>query len=351
MKYTNSRQISVEIDPWFDKGYMFTKLQVIESLGGDLAYGTLDMELDGSPESLELVTSGSTGTITLSKEGGWRFKMPFFVTSRVWLRNRISLGIVCTSKKSFYTDLVNLDYSGMEIDKTLGLLWPGELDIRCQSDIQKLPRLYQATESAKDLCSRVSLGYRRNSVFGYTWDEKLIIKEVPGISGTGEKEPGLTIVGDRGEVMVTPIEFPYNLTNYIEPVDPNKDDPDLVSKNFKIQRYYGTYSFIGLEYADLLDNIRYNQRFYDGNLFSSMVMTTYGLLNYRLGDVINFRWSDQSKKYPFEHFLVASNELFISKEGAQVLDADGKPFSIKTRLIGIQENGSILPREDKTSEA
>ena len=45
-KYTNSYKVTIDFKPWFDSGFQFTKLHMVEELGGKIPGGEIDMNHD-----------------------------------------------------------------------------------------------------------------------------------------------------------------------------------------------------------------------------------------------------------------------------------------------------------------
>lgn len=58
--------------------------------------------------------------------------------------------------------------------------------------------------------------------------------------------------------------------------------------------------------------------------------------SYKIGDIITYSRASQESKYPFTKFLVASNEVFFSQNGASRLGPHGEQFEWSSKLLGIQ---------------
>lgn len=355
-KYTNSYKVTVDFKPWFDTGYTFTKLHIYEELGGKVAGGEMDMEMDGSEEALKLITDQYTGTITIEKEEGNIYTIDIFITSKRFLANFLSISFVCIKDKKFYSDLITANYP--DITSAINSIYPGNIDIRCESDVNNGVKIFQNSESNYSLCTKLAYSFKHNTIFSFGW-EGLLIKELIGIDSTGNQEPYWSITGNTQLHQMDSFRFDYNKKLYHIPLNPweQTDDgedagyTDLQAKNCRVVQNYNDYQIVGTDYYQLLDNQWFNKRIMNSNLYTTFRIVDLDVPRYKIGDVLKYtRDYDEESRFPFDLFLVRSNELFIAIEGSSAVDSNGFNFSWTSRFMGLQQDGSILPEKDPTDE-
>lgn len=354
MKYTNSYEVTIDFKPWFDTGYVFTKLHMFEELGGQVAYGEIDMELDGSEAALDLITNQHTGTLTIEKEEGNIYNIDIFITSRKYFKNNASLSFICINNKNFFTELVSGEWT--DITTALDALYPGKKDIRCESDINNGVTIFQNSESNYSLCKKLAYSFKHNTIFAFGW-EGLLIKEIIGIDSGGNKEPYFTISGNVDLHQIDSYNFNYNKKLYHKPFNPweTLEDgttaayPELQAKNNRVVQFYNDYCIVGTDYYQLMDNYWFNLRYMNSDMYTSFRVVDLDMPKYKIGDVLTYKREEQESKYPFEYFLVRSNELFFAIDGSNETDSNGLNFSWTSKFIGLQENGSTLPETDPTN--
>ena len=355
MKYTNSFKVTIDFKPWFDTGYVFTKLHMIEELGGEIAHGEIDMEHDGSKEALDLITNQYTGTLIIEKEGGNIYNIEIFITSRRFYKNFASLSFVCIKDKKFFTELIDAEWD--DITTAINSLYPGNKDIRCESDINNGVKIFQNSESNYSLCKKLAYSFKYNTIFAFGW-EGLMLKEIIGIDSGGNNEPYWSISGNVDLHQIDCYSLNYNKKLYYKPINPweiNNDDTDagysdLQAKNNRVVQYYNDYCIVHSDFYQMLDNYWFNLRYMNSDLFTSFRTVDLDVPKYKIGDVLKYSREEQESKLPFELFLVRSNELFFAIDGSNETDSNGLNFSWTTKLIGLQEDGSTLPLEDPTNK-
>ena len=372
MKYTNSYKISVDFQPWFDKDngrHRFTKLHMYEELGGLSAYGTMDMEMDASGPALKLIKEERTGTITIEKEGGNSFTIPIYITKLDTYLNFVTIDFVCTSNKDFYQKK-NTDIKKQDIKATIESLYPGKKEIRCETDIQGGGLVfYQNKESDMDILTRLCYSFKKDSVFAFGW-EGLLIKETMGDKNSkGKHEPDdeMRIRGDSEFIQLSNYydkarpgiyKQPINVWEDTEGLEAVKDYTDLEPINLRVLAKYGSKYYMHKDYYQLHENGTYNKAYMDSDLFQGIVIVDYNMPNYKIGDVLEYKQVNKltvDTLWPFKYYIVKSNELFISLDDSDYVDANGQHCSWTTRLLGLEENGSIAigsdtdPQEGKTA--
>lgn len=355
MKYKNSFKVTIDFKPWFDSGYVFTKLHMVEELGGEIAKGEIDLEHNGSKEALDLITNQYTGTITIEKEGGNIYNIDIFITSRKFYKNNVSLYFVCIKDKKFFTELISTEWD--DIDSAINSIYPGNKDIRCKSDINNGVKIFQNSESNYSLCKKLAYSYKHNIVFAFGW-EGLMLKELVGIDSGGNTEPYWFISGNVDLHQIDSYNLNYNKRLYYRPLNPweLEDDgttdagyTDLQAKNNRVVQNYNDYCIVHTDYYQLLDNYWFNLRYMNSDLFTSFRVVDLDVPKYKIGDVLKYSREEQDSKLPFDLFLVRSNELFFAVDGSNYTDSNGLNFSWTSKFIGIQENGSVLPPNDPTN--
>lgn len=353
MKYKNSYKVSVDFKPWFDSGYVFTKLHMIEELGGSIPSGEIELELIGDSKSLELVTTQNTGTLIIEKEGGNIYNIDIFITSKRFYKNFLSLNFICIKDKTFFTDLISVEWS--DIDTAINALYPGNKDIRCKSDVSNSLKIYQNGESNYSLCSKLAYSYKDKSIFSFGW-EGFMLKEIIGKDHGGNTEPFWTITGNTQLHPIDSYNLPYNKKLYYKPENPwesedNQEYSELQAKNCKSILFYNDYCIVGTEYTTLMSNYSNNKKFIDkSELYQSFRVVDSDIPDYKIGDIIKYYRDEQDSKLPFDLFLVKSNELFIAVEGSGEVDSNGLNFSWTSKFLGVKGvDGVLMPEEDPTS--
>ena len=144
MKYTIN-DITIDFLPWFDKGFKLKVLKLYEEICGKIAHGSIVMDLEGTEASLKLVTNQFTGKLKIEKDVGDSYEIDVFVTNRQYYKNSLTLEFLCIKDRSFYIDLVSLEHS--DITTALNSLYPGKIDIRCESDLNNSMPLLQKSKT------------------------------------------------------------------------------------------------------------------------------------------------------------------------------------------------------------
>ena len=116
----------------------------------------------------------------------------------------------------------------------------------------------------------------------------------------------------------------------------NKEYSDLQPINCRSLIDYTTYSIMGTDYYQLQNNYNYNYNFMNSDYYTSFVITGEYMPSYKIGDIITYKRAKRESSYPFTKFIVASNEVFFSQNGASRRGPHGKPFEWSSKLLGIQ---------------
>lgn len=344
----NTVGIEVDCKPFTDKGYRIVSLHMIEHLGGQLATGEIELWHDNSDDALNLVTEQQTGTLKIrdTKEGGIEYEIPFFIKSRRFYRLTLSIEFVCISDIKFLEQPLSTEYDNIE--DAIKALYPGKQDIRTSTDIANDLKIYQCCETSYELCTKLAYSYRHEIVFAYSW-EGLVLKELCGENNSkGEKEDPSNPSMKLSALALMNFKTQYNL-NYSKRLNYNPYNPwedtdnsttgddytDYEFLNCRALVDYDGYSIQGTDYQTLHENYRYNQSLMDSGMYSSMIISGQDFPGYKIGDVIEFRSPEQSTKYPFTLFLVASNEIYFGTESASSLSPSGYQFEWISTLYGL----------------
>lgn len=358
-KYENPYGISIKIPEFLDNGFAFRSLHMYEEIGGRLAKGQLNMTFEGKDETLKILQEQNTGTMELVKEGGNIYKIPFFITKREFMDNNCTFDFYCIPSRDFFTTLKSTVWE--DITGAINSLYPGQKDIRCESDVNNGVEFHQQRETDHEFLTRLCSSFKHDIVFAFGF-EGLMLKETIGKDHTGKDEPDeeKKIWGGQEVAQTTNYRFPYNNLLYEAPINPwteyeeegKESLPDrtgLESKNCCCMRTYGEYRIMGKEFYQALENRRFNLRYLDSNIFTDLVIVDTDMPLWKIGDVVYYSRRENMENNPnppFDLFLVKSNEVFFSMEGNPLTDPNGLKFSWTTKLIGLKQGGDILPQTD-----
>ena len=354
-RYQNQYGYTINVDPWFNMGYRLVSVELVEVLGGGLARGILRMiGSQSNLESLMIRESLHTGTFSILKSGTVVKEFKVFFNSRTYKREMLTLGFVCIPDPKYVRDLITQSYRG-ELQDIIQSIFTEEgfLDIRCMSDIQGEIRLYQTNESDISFLERILSGYRRNSVYGYSW-EHLIIKE----TCTPEEIKSAPIVEAMSEEQ-SPATKKYTKSLYNasrnrweESEDYSKSSPiNVTSTSFM----GGRIGYASPQHQDLVMNSKKNIANLGSSYFQRLTITLKALPSYQIGNVVQYYRVDNQNSHliwPYKYYLVYGNRMFFSTSGTGVTDPmvpkNQGNYTFSTVLVGLEEDGSIAL--DKTEE-
>lgn len=341
-RYKNSYKVTVNLEPWFSSSFGFTMLHMFEELGGSLARGEMVLIHDGSEKAIKLYDEENTGTLTVEREGGFIYTIPIFIYKKEldWVQNYVRLNFYCFKDKSFITEFNTSDWT--DIGGAMKALFPGKVDLRCDTDIQgDNIKYFQSGETNYAFLLDLCYGYKKNSVFSFGW-EGLMIKETMGKSNSyGDTEGALEIHGDSQLTQIDDISTTYQPELYTQPKNPWVDNYEsLQSENLRITKINNNFSYISKDYFTLSENRNYNRNYMRSDLFRSFRVVTQDMPKYKIGDVLFYKRDSEdapnAKKYPFNYYLVRSNELFLSVNGSEYVDEDRRNMSWTSSLIGLE---------------
>lgn len=362
MKHITSHNISVDFNPWFGTGpdtgghFRFTKIHIYEELGGKIAFGSMDMETDVHPDALEMIQTERTGTITIADEGdGLIYKIPVFITQISFRGNLVSIQFLCIQDKNFLTKKTT-EVLKKDIGSTIQALYPGNIDLRCDSDIQGSPWFYQNKETAYDLLVKLCYSYKKDSIFSLGF-EGLMLKETFGQSnsrGNAEPDDIMKIRSDSQFTQASGFKNTYYHNLYKLPLNvwedkkgeaSGKDYTDLEMIVPRVLYKNGNSGIIHKDYYQLLENLTYNMAYQQSEYFSEIIIKDYNTIpGYKIGDVLEYykqSMTHDNLVWPYKYYLVKSNELFLAIDGSEFVNPEGAKFCWTSRLVGMQEDGKI----------
>ena len=352
-RYQNQYGYTINVDPWFNMGYRLVSAELYESLGGDLAYGTLRMI--GSQSNLESLMIRDvlyTGTFSILDKGTVVKKFKVFFNSKSYKREVLTLGFICIPDPKYVRDLITQSYNGTLQDIIQSMFTEEDyLDIKCESDIQGEIRLYQTNESDTSFLKKILSGYRRNSVYGYSWDH-LIIKE----TCTPEEIREAPVVEALSEEQ-SPATKSYTKSLYYNSKDYWSEGYNTLSPdNLRSAAFMGGRpSYVSPQHQDLIMNSQKNIANLGSSYFHQITITLKTLPSYQIGDVVRYYRVDTQHSHliwPYKYYLVYGNRMFFSTSGTGVTDPmaprNQGDYTFSTVLVGLEEDGSIAL--DKTEE-
>ena len=341
-----SNKIYIRFSPWMKNGYMTNKIRLIESLGGEIAKGEAELTFPAVDESLELVTEERTGELFIEdrKTNGVSYTIPVYIYEREYYKNILNIKFYCIKDYKFFTDRISIEYN--DINDAINKIYPGNIDIRTESDINNNIVIYQNDETNYSLCKRLAYSYKKKSVFSFGF-EGFMLKDLIGTNSIGKDENSVEMIyyGNLNAANTDLYKLNYEKTINTVPFNPweNKDDSatkedytDLQPKNCRAIIDYTNYTIVRSDYYQLIDNSLYNRRLMGAN-YSDFIITGSDIPFYKIGDVLTYKSPEHVYSYPFKKFLVLSNEVFISQNGASESGPHGLNFEWITKLKGLDE--------------
>jgi hypothetical protein len=363
IRYQNIHGYSINFTPWLDLGYRLVSVELKNTLGGELAGGTI--RLVGSQSnlpSLELRENLYSGTVSILDLGVVVKEFKVFFIKKSYKREELSLDFVCIPDPKYVRDLHTKTHVG-NLRKILEDIFIGSddfLDIRCDSDIQGTMRLYQSSQSDVSFLKDILSGYRRNSVFGYSWD-KLVLKE----TCTPEEMKSAGIIEALTEEQ-SPASNSYDKGLYSVPKnlwEEGKDDSrvgedytDRQAINVRASSIMdGKVEYMGTDYYNMINNSKKNLVNLGSDYFQKLSVSLKTFPKYQIGDVVRYYRTDNQVSdmiWPYEYYMVYANRMFFSTSGTGVTDPKAPKnvgdYTFTTILVGLEEDGSIAL--DKTED-
>lgn len=393
-KIENTKGITVSVSPWTDEDddgniiFSLEKLHVREMAYGENPTGDMELIYNGNntEEVEKYIRTKETGTIEIEdtkknmEKPGLTYKFNFFVTSRKYINNLLTLEFVVIpggqdsmeKGKNFYTAVGSDTYEGIE--ETIRAIWPGPILKRCETDIQGSDKIkiYRESETSNNLLYRLCASWVYEGIYALGWDG-LLLKKIKGVNSFGkseEDEKNLEqVVGDQEEwVQVSYNILKYDKANNYELFDPWKDEnkdsdslsksstpddrykkewkPKLVTSTIKADWEYRIHT---PEYEQFQINKDRNESFAAAGGYSVITLVGEDMpRQWKLGDVVSYqRQSNEDREDQPRKCIVVSNELFFSQINASEPNGPhGKPFEWITILWGIEPGGWAQENEE-----
>lgn len=362
-----SYSISVDFTPWSENGYMVIDLRLFEEIGGELAKGTMNLEFVGTDEAFDDLLKQYTGKLIIKKEAVVVMTIDIFIIKRKFNKNFLSIEFLCLKDIKFVTELISLEHS--DITTALESLYPGNIDIRCTSDISNDTPVLQFMETNHSFCNKMAYSFKKDIIFGYSWEGFFLKDRIGEKNSKGEVETAdntniAFIGGGGGHEPLDPYSIKYNNLLYKKSWDPwtetesEEDDSEVASANFtpinsKTIKFYDNYLTLGTSHYCFAENYLYNKARMTDNMYAAFRVEVKDIPNYKLGDVVHYRYLNEAKeniKIPYEYFLVKTNELYISVSEDSAKKTKSDVFWVSTLVSLVDHNGALLPETDPMIE-
>lgn len=358
--FKTSYGITINFQPWWTMGFRFTKLHLYEELGGKIAYGEMDLIMDGSDNAINAIRDQKDGTITISDESGQTLVIPIAIYDINGNDNNyVSMEFLCLPKLDFaYIDKTQV--WDKPIKKVIETLYPGKIDIRdgCEPDIQKDPLYHQNKETDQDICTRLCYSYKKDCIFSYGM-EGLLIKDTMGNkSSWGKAEPHLdfrvnTMMVTQRNNFAEPAtrhfiyKHPINIWTDTEGEISIKDYTDYEPVNFKNLAKYRSRFMMHKDFEQHEYNLTYNRDYQASKYVQSISVINRDIPMYRIGDVLiyhNEQKFAEGMSWSQKNYLVKSNEIFMAIDSSEDIDEYGEKFGWTSELVCLDENagGTVI---------
>lgn len=358
--------ITLTIDPWSYSGAKLQSIRLYEELGGKIASGTASFELFMTEAAVNLIYKQYTGKITISKTvtDGNTLEIDFFVTKRRYIKNNLTIEFLCVKDNKFVTDLISLEHT--DITQALNSLYPGKIDIRCESDVNNEIPLIQFNETNHTFCTKLAYSFKKDIIFAFGW-EGFMIKDRCGDKNSVGKTENLTatINGSKdllaafggpgtGIESMDPYVMSYDNILYQKVIDPwldneEKDYSEKIPVNLRTLRFYNRHLVVGTDYTELVSNYLYNQQMMTSNMQVSLRIKSDTMPNYKIGDIIIYNNVTEPVN-PHRAYLVKTNEIYYSPDDLNS-NKSSEFFWVSTLVSMFDPNGNKYPWEsDPTIE-
>lgn len=344
---TSSQNIKLELTPWTDSGFSIDWVSFKEELGGTLPTGNVSLVFPRDQESLDSLLNINNGTFILEDNNpeGFCFEVPITVLNRSYDKNTLLLEFVGVANANFITTRVTADYK--DISDAMGTLYPGELDVRVDSDLSNNQMLHQSCETGLDYLNRLLYSYKENTVFGYTWTG-LLFKDLIGRSSVGTDEsvdnrlPSIVGGGTGNLTNIEPYTMTYSKVGNYKIVDPWEDSDNPLKVAYKDDKPINVTSILSsgyhicrTGYEDMLVNhIKNAINFSTGFTGNYTITGTLMPNNYRIGDIVFYRRAEDDDVIDSSYYtkcLVYSNSVFMGN-GQSMVSPRGFNFEWTTEL-------------------
>lgn len=388
----NDKEITVSVSPWTDKkdgtedvDFSLMLLQVREVVYGEIPGGKMELNHTGTGDAPKYLKTQDTATIRIidskadDDHPGFIYEFDVYITRRHYQNNILHLDFICiplkekdpdlVKGKNFYTALYSETYPS--IWDAIQSTYPGPIDKRCETDIPNSDKVsvYRDNETAYEFVKRLGYSWKKPGVFAFGW-EGLLLKELIGINSFGKKEDDDEAIervrGDEkdwSQVSLHKLRYnkQHNTEHFNAWQDPNKDEDSSLVKSVTPDDWYKKvepkhvtssltgrdYMIHGKDYEVMQKNREENGIFASSGGYSSITITGHDMTRrWKLGDVIMYERNRNDDSNNAEgisegnvkptRFLVASNEIFFSQNGASKRAPRGGLFEWTTVLWSVE---------------
>lgn len=291
------KNLTLDISPFMNSGYIFKRLRMREEIGDEIASGQVEMTTDGT--DMSLISSQKTINILLKQLDGTKYDITGYIYSRDFLSNEYTAKFIAIGDKEFTTVNKVAKYK-VGIKKTIQSLYPGKVDIKdnIEPDVPgELLYLDQNGSTSLDFCSRLCRSYKKDTVYSFGL-EGLSIKSI-------NSKPIDPPIVANSDCMVVDM---YNL-NYYKEMELSSEKKSK-TENIQPRMYNFIYEVTKNDFhSDLLDIYQYNTRYFTDMYTRIKLRYSTQIPNFKIGDVVTFR-----DKYNFNRKRYVVTRIDISIE-------------------------------------
>jgi hypothetical protein len=369
-KFQNNNGCIVEINPFMDYSFRFTKLKLHEAIGGPIASGSAVFEFPCDQKCTDLIEDTYYIKIGIQQEKGIVYNIDALITSKMIIDNQLSIEFMCIKDVSFIDETLSLNFT--DINEALDYSYQGPRDLRCESDLANNMPIVQFQETSYDFCKRMAQSFKYNSLFAFGL-EGFMIKDTVGINSFGVSDSPCTIkvTAGTGSIMQEQLtKSNLNPQYYKKPFDSWNEtmEGDEINESNKTEHgqdeysiqssvasaiiNFNKYSIVHKDIFSLKKNFDFNSRYYNSSYYSNLAIChNDSLPNFKLGDIIEYEnLMEKDIKNPFKFYIVYENDILITSDSTSGHE-NGKGFAWKTLLKGIESgNGEILSQTNNPSK-
>jgi len=358
--FHDSRDLLVNLQPWFQNSFKLDWIKIHEELGGKPATGRMGLTYVGDGTSIEFFKEKyKTGDLEIRHvESGMKRIIKLCVYSYVQFSNNyFEAKFCCINKLDFYNEKITLYYDDPIAD-VINSLYPWKKSIKIKSDISKDPRYFQNNETNADFCTKLCYSFKRDCIFAYGM-EGLLLKDTMGeFNSRGEKDEKDKITLSLGTPTLYKIDKDLyreedtskpdlyaqeiDLWNDTENTEAVLDYSNWESKNLKVYQKYKNYYYFQKDYEPLYQNGVFNRKYQSSNYFHHMTIVNKLFPKYEIGDVVTIYepaieedYADGKTKTVIQRlYLIKENSLEISWGANEVGEGEFDYYSV---LVGLED--------------
>ena len=343
-RWVSSSGLTIEIEPFFSKGYGFKSLHLQESIGGSVASGVAELYSDTSQTAADLITKCKTieKIVVKNKDGASLTIKNALILSISPATDNVIIHFECSPTPEWKYNKNMAVFQNP--DEAFSHLYPGRRDIRCQSDSSCKTKIWQQRSSDYECLKRLAASYKANTIYAFGL-EGFLLKDLIGIDSDGNKEPARTLYGGSEENPITRNSFNYDHKLYLNSEDAydEKKEDLITSKYWKARIIDGHYSIVAADYDELNQNYLRNTNLMASTFYGILVTQhPYSLPGYKLGDVVYYKKREDPKSGAIQKkFLVGEMKYDFSL-------SDG--VYVTSTLRALEEDGVVMNQKDKVKK-